>query len=57
LAGHVTRTGKNRKAYRVLGGMTEGKSPHGRCTCRWENIHNIDILIIYNLIAYVIKRP
>jgi hypothetical protein len=35
-AGHVTRTGKRRGAYRVLVGK-EGKRPLGRPRLRWEN--------------------
>jgi hypothetical protein len=29
-AGHVARMGANRNAYRILGGMPEGKRPLGR---------------------------
>jgi hypothetical protein len=37
-AGHVTRTGDRKGAYRVLVGRPEGKRPLGRPSRRWENI-------------------
>jgi hypothetical protein len=35
-AGHVTRMGEGRGAYRILIGKSEGKRPLGRLRCRWE---------------------
>jgi hypothetical protein len=37
-AGHVTRMGLRRGAYRVLVGKREGKRPLGRPRSRWEDI-------------------
>jgi hypothetical protein len=38
-AGHVSRMGEKRNAYRILVGKPEGKRPLGRPRCRWvENI-------------------
>jgi hypothetical protein len=38
-AGHLTRMGKKRNAYRILVGMPEGKRPLGRPRRRWvDNI-------------------
>jgi hypothetical protein len=36
-AGHVTRMGKGRGAYRVLVGRPEGRRPLGRPRRRWED--------------------
>jgi hypothetical protein len=36
-AGHVTRMGEKRNAYRILVGMPEGKRPVGRPRRRWVN--------------------
>jgi len=36
-AGHVTRIGRMRNAYKILGGKTEGKRPCGRHRCWWED--------------------
>jgi hypothetical protein len=36
-AGHVTRMGEGRGAYRVLIGRPEGKRPLGRPRRRWED--------------------
>jgi hypothetical protein len=35
-AGHVARTGEERKVYRVLMGKPEGKRPLGRPRPKWE---------------------
>jgi hypothetical protein len=40
-AGHATRMGKKRNAYRILVGKPEGKRPLGRPRCRW--VYNIKI--------------
>jgi hypothetical protein len=40
-AGHVTRTGDKRNAYRILVGMPEGKRPLGRP--RRKLVDNIQI--------------
>ena len=37
-AGHVTRVGAGRGAYRVLMGKPEGRRPLGRPKRRWEDI-------------------
>jgi hypothetical protein len=42
-AGHVTRMGAMRNAYRVLVGMPEGKRPLGRPRCRWVDDIKIDL--------------
>jgi hypothetical protein len=40
-AGHVTRLGEKRNAYRLLVGKPEGKRPLGRPRHRWvDNIRN-----------------
>jgi hypothetical protein len=36
-AGHVTRMGESRGAYRVLVGKPEGRRPLGRRKLRWED--------------------
>jgi hypothetical protein len=36
-AGHVARTGEERKVYKVLVGKPEGRRPLGRPIRRWEN--------------------
>jgi hypothetical protein len=36
-AGHEARKGEKRKAYRILVGTPEGKSPLGRPRRRWVN--------------------
>jgi hypothetical protein len=36
-AGHVARTGEERKVYKVLLGKPERKRPFGRPRHRWEN--------------------
>jgi hypothetical protein len=36
-AGHVTRMGEKRNAYRILVGKPEGKRPLGRLRRRWED--------------------
>jgi hypothetical protein len=35
--GHVACMGEERKVYKVLVGMPEGKRPLGRRRCRWED--------------------
>jgi len=42
-AGHVTRMGDKRGAYRVLMGKHEGKRPLGRPRPRWEGDIKMDI--------------
>jgi hypothetical protein len=42
-AGHVTRTGENRNAYRILVGMPEGKRPLGRTRRRWMDNIKMDL--------------
>jgi hypothetical protein len=42
-AGHVTRMGEGREAYRVLVGKSEGKRPLGRPRCRWEDRTRMDL--------------
>jgi hypothetical protein len=37
-AGHVTRMGEKRNAYRILAGKPEGKRPMGRTKRRWVEI-------------------
>jgi hypothetical protein len=42
-AGHVTRMGEGRGAYRVLVGRPEGKRPLGRPRQRWEDNIKMDL--------------
>ncbi|KAJ4427341.1 hypothetical protein ANN_24961 [Periplaneta americana] len=42
-AGHATRMGESRNAYRVLVGRPEGKRPLGRRRHRWENNIKMDL--------------
>jgi hypothetical protein len=42
-AGHVTRTGEKRNAYRIFVGKPEGKIPLGRPRHRWVNNIKIDL--------------
>ncbi|KAJ4447597.1 hypothetical protein ANN_09604 [Periplaneta americana] len=42
-AGHVTRMGESRNAYRVLVGRPEGKRPLGRPRRRWEDNIKMDL--------------
>jgi hypothetical protein len=35
--GSVARRGERRGVYRVWVGKSEGKRPHGRTRCRWED--------------------
>jgi hypothetical protein len=42
-AGHVARTGEERKLYRVLVGKPEGKRPLGRPRLRWEDGIRMDL--------------
>ena len=42
-AGHVARMRERRGVYRVLLGKTEGKSPLGRPTGRWEDNIKMDL--------------
>jgi hypothetical protein len=39
-AGHVTRMGEKRNAYRILVGKPEGKKPLGRSRRRWVDNNN-----------------
>jgi hypothetical protein len=41
--GHVVRMGEGRGVNRVLVGRSEGKSPLGRPTCRWEDNIKMDL--------------
>jgi hypothetical protein len=41
-AGHVTRMGETRNAYRILVGKPEGKRPLGRPRRRWEDNIKMD---------------
>jgi hypothetical protein len=41
--GHVARMGEGRGVYRVLVGQSEGKTPLGRPTRRWEDNVNLDV--------------
>jgi hypothetical protein len=41
--GHVARTGKERKVYKVLLEKPEGKRPLGRPRCRWEDGISMDL--------------
>jgi hypothetical protein len=42
-AGHVTRMGEMRNAYRMLVGKPEGKRPLGRSRCKWEDNIRMDL--------------
>ena len=42
-AGHVTRMGNERGAWKLLAGRPEGKRPVGRPRMRWENNINLDL--------------
>jgi hypothetical protein len=42
-AGHAARMGEERKVYKVLVGMPEGKRPLGRPRCRWEDGIRMDV--------------
>jgi hypothetical protein len=42
-AGHVTRMGERRNAYRLLVGNPEGKRPLGRPTHRWVDNIRMDL--------------
>ncbi|KAJ4446526.1 hypothetical protein ANN_13222 [Periplaneta americana] len=42
-AGRVARMGQSRNAYRVLGGMPDGKRPLGRPRRRWEDNIEMDL--------------
>jgi hypothetical protein len=42
-AGHVTRMGEGRGAYRVLAGRPEGRRPLGRPRRRWEDNIKMDL--------------
>jgi hypothetical protein len=42
-AGHVVRTGEERKVYKVLVGKPEGKRPLGRPRRRWEDGIRMDL--------------
>ena len=42
-AGHVTRMGNERVAWKRLVGKPEGKHPVGRPRMRWENNINHDL--------------
>jgi hypothetical protein len=42
-AGHVARTGEERRVYKVLVGKPEGKRPLGRPRRRWEDGIRMDL--------------
>jgi hypothetical protein len=42
-AGHVTRMGETRNAYRILVGKPERKRPLGRPRCRWVDNIKVDL--------------
>jgi hypothetical protein len=42
-AGHVTRMGESRKAYRILVGKPTGKRPQGRPRRRWVDNIKMDL--------------
>jgi hypothetical protein len=42
-AGHVTRMGEKRNAYRLLVGTPEGKRPLGRPRCTWVDDIRVDL--------------
>jgi hypothetical protein len=42
-AGHVTRMGEKRNAYRILLGKPEGKRPLGRPRRRWVDNIKMDL--------------
>ena len=42
-AGHVARIVERRGLYRVLVRKSEGKRPHGRPRCRWEDNIKMDL--------------
>jgi hypothetical protein len=42
-AGHVARTGEERKVYKVLVGKPEGKRPLGKPRRRWEDGIRMDL--------------
>jgi hypothetical protein len=42
-AGHVARTGEDRKVFKVLVGKPEGKGPLGRPRRRWKDVIRMDI--------------
>jgi hypothetical protein len=42
-AGHVARTGDERKVYRILVGKAEGTKPLGRPRHRWDDRIRIDL--------------
>ena len=46
-AGHVTRMGNERGAWKLLVGKPEGKRPVGRLRMRWENNINHDLRVVY----------
>jgi hypothetical protein len=41
----VTRTGEDRKVYKVLVGKPEGKRPLGRLRFRWEDGISVDLRV------------
>ena len=45
-AGHVTRMGNERGAWKLLVGKPEGKHPVGRPRMRWENNINHDLRVV-----------
>jgi hypothetical protein len=42
-AGHVARIAEKRGANRALVGKPEGRRPHGRPRCRWEDNIKMDL--------------
>jgi hypothetical protein len=45
-AGHVTRMGKKRNAYRILVGKPERKRPLGRLRYRWVDDIKMNLRVI-----------
>ena len=41
--GYVPRVGEGRGKYRVLAGKPEGKRPHGKPRCIWEDNITMDL--------------
>jgi hypothetical protein len=42
-ARHITCMGEMRNAYKILVRKPEGKRPHGRPMCRWEDNIRLDL--------------
>jgi hypothetical protein len=46
LAGHLSRMGEKRNAYRLLVGKPEGKRPLGRSIHRWADNIKMDLVVV-----------